>query len=129
MQCPPQLQPLPLGRIRDPFSNPDWIFEVKWGGFRALVRVNRQECAIGNTLHTKTLTKSSGDNEEVDELLYERKLCFSRSEGWSGWFCQRCCWNRPLPLHAEEQAHLWSNIQQLFEEHSCEDYRSKYWKA
>lgn len=33
----PQLQPVALGRAREPFSRPDWIFEVKWDGFRALL--------------------------------------------------------------------------------------------
>jgi bifunctional non-homologous end joining protein LigD len=28
---------MPLGRVRDPFSHPDWIFEIKWDGFRALL--------------------------------------------------------------------------------------------
>jgi bifunctional non-homologous end joining protein LigD len=27
---------MPLGRARVPFSHPDWLFEVKWDGFRAL---------------------------------------------------------------------------------------------
>jgi bifunctional non-homologous end joining protein LigD len=33
----PQFQTMTLGRIRDPFSHPDWIFEIKWDGFRALL--------------------------------------------------------------------------------------------
>ena len=33
----PQFQPLPLSRARVPFSDPDWIFEVKWDGFRSLL--------------------------------------------------------------------------------------------
>jgi bifunctional non-homologous end joining protein LigD len=33
----PQLQALPLSRAGAPFSHPDWIFEVKWDGFRALL--------------------------------------------------------------------------------------------
>ena len=33
---PPQLQPLPLSRRPQPFSHPDWLFEVKYDGFRAL---------------------------------------------------------------------------------------------
>jgi bifunctional non-homologous end joining protein LigD len=33
----PHFQPLPLSRARAPFSHPDWIFEVKWDGFRALL--------------------------------------------------------------------------------------------
>jgi bifunctional non-homologous end joining protein LigD len=33
----PAFQPLPLSRARTPFSHPDWIFEIKWDGFRALL--------------------------------------------------------------------------------------------
>ncbi|HYG99032.1 MAG TPA: hypothetical protein VD837_07860 [Terriglobales bacterium] len=33
----PQFQPMPLGRVPEPFSDPDWLFEVKWDGFRALL--------------------------------------------------------------------------------------------
>jgi len=33
----PHFQPLPLSRAHAPFSHPDWIFEVKWDGFRALL--------------------------------------------------------------------------------------------
>ena len=32
-----QFQPLPLDRARAPFSHPDWIFEIKWDGFRSLL--------------------------------------------------------------------------------------------
>lgn len=28
---------MPLGRCREAFSHPDWIFEIKWDGFRALL--------------------------------------------------------------------------------------------
>ncbi len=28
---------MPLGRLRDPFSHPDWVFEIKWDGFRAVL--------------------------------------------------------------------------------------------
>ncbi len=28
---------MPLGRLRDPFCHPDWFFEVKWDGFRAVL--------------------------------------------------------------------------------------------
>jgi bifunctional non-homologous end joining protein LigD len=31
-----QFQPMPLLKRRLPFDNPDFIFEVKWDGFRAL---------------------------------------------------------------------------------------------
>lgn len=33
---PPLFQPLPLIRQPEPFSHPDWVFEIKYDGFRAL---------------------------------------------------------------------------------------------
>lgn len=33
----PQFQPLPLSRARAPFSHVDWLFEIKWDGFRSLL--------------------------------------------------------------------------------------------
>lgn len=37
MPFPSDLAPLPLGRVRVPFSHADWLFEIKWDGFRALL--------------------------------------------------------------------------------------------
>ena len=33
----PSFQPLPVSRARAPFSHSDWLFEIKWDGFRALL--------------------------------------------------------------------------------------------
>jgi bifunctional non-homologous end joining protein LigD len=33
----PRFQPLPLSRACATFSHPDWIFEIKWDGFRSLL--------------------------------------------------------------------------------------------
>jgi len=30
-------QPMPLSRRAEPFNDPDWLFEIKWDGFRALL--------------------------------------------------------------------------------------------
>jgi ATP-dependent DNA ligase len=27
---------MPLSRLAEPFNHPDWIFEIKWDGFRSL---------------------------------------------------------------------------------------------
>src|SRR6187399_1289609 len=32
--------PMPLGRRREPFDHPDWFFELKYDGFRALAYVD-----------------------------------------------------------------------------------------
>ena len=33
----PYFQPLPLSRARAPFSDADWLFEIKWDGCRSLL--------------------------------------------------------------------------------------------
>ena len=37
---------MPLGRAREPFSHPDWISEVKWDGFRSLIRIEQGACKL-----------------------------------------------------------------------------------
>jgi bifunctional non-homologous end joining protein LigD len=49
----PHFQPLPLSRARAPFSHRDWLFEIKWDGFRALLYCDREGVRLvsrnGNT--------------------------------------------------------------------------------
>ncbi len=40
----PLFQPMPLGRSREPFSHPEWLYEIKWDGFRSLAYVHEGEC-------------------------------------------------------------------------------------
>ncbi len=35
-----QIRPMPLARRREAFDHPDWIFELKYDGFRALAFVD-----------------------------------------------------------------------------------------
>jgi bifunctional non-homologous end joining protein LigD len=42
----PVFQPLPLDRSRSAFSHPDWLFEVKWDGFRSLVYIDDGDCKL-----------------------------------------------------------------------------------
>jgi bifunctional non-homologous end joining protein LigD len=37
----PRINPMPLARLREPFDHPDWIFEPKLDGFRALLYVEK----------------------------------------------------------------------------------------
>jgi bifunctional non-homologous end joining protein LigD len=37
---------MPLVRIPEPFDNPDWLFELKHDGFRALAQVEGQVCTL-----------------------------------------------------------------------------------
>jgi len=38
---PPTFQPMPLSRRAKPFNHPEWLFELKYDGFRALARIER----------------------------------------------------------------------------------------
>jgi bifunctional non-homologous end joining protein LigD len=38
----PRVAPLVLKRRADPFDNPDWLFELKYDGFRALLEIDAQ---------------------------------------------------------------------------------------
>lgn len=42
----PQFNPVGLGRLADPFSHPDWLFEIKWDGFRSLAYVHEGGCRL-----------------------------------------------------------------------------------
>ena len=37
---------MPVGRAREPFSHSEWIFEIKWDGFRSLVYVEEGVCRL-----------------------------------------------------------------------------------
>jgi bifunctional non-homologous end joining protein LigD len=42
----PALQPLPVVRRPRPFNGPDWLFELKYDGFRALAYLDRGSCRL-----------------------------------------------------------------------------------
>jgi bifunctional non-homologous end joining protein LigD len=42
----PIFQPLPLERARGPFTHADWLFEIKWDGFRALAYIENVRCRL-----------------------------------------------------------------------------------
>jgi hypothetical protein len=46
MQNLPQLAPMTLSRLREPFDDPDWLFELKHDGFRTLAYVERGKCEL-----------------------------------------------------------------------------------
>jgi hypothetical protein len=60
---------------------------------------------------------------------YERRLVFVASEDWSGWFCERCCWNRRLPASSEEKQRLARSVQSEYLLHDCTQFAHDHWKA
>ena len=41
-----QFQPMPLVRRAEPFTDADWLFEIKWDGFRSLAIVENGRCRL-----------------------------------------------------------------------------------
>ena len=37
---------MPLSRRAEPFSHPDWFFEIKWDGFRSLAYIENGRCRL-----------------------------------------------------------------------------------
>ena len=42
----PIIRPMPVATIREAFDDPDWLFEPKWDGFRALAYIEDGECQL-----------------------------------------------------------------------------------
>jgi hypothetical protein len=42
----PRVRPMRLRCVKEPFDNPDYIFELKHDGFRAVVYLQNGECKI-----------------------------------------------------------------------------------
>ena len=43
---PAALRPMRLPRIPEPFDHPDFLYDVKFGGFRALAHINGHHCQL-----------------------------------------------------------------------------------
>ena len=43
---PPKLEPMRLARRSQPFDHPDWLYEIKFDGFRALAYVEAVKCRL-----------------------------------------------------------------------------------
>lgn len=61
------------------------------------------------------------------EWQHERRLVFLMSERWSGWFCERCCWNQPLPMAVGELLSLGACVGDEFGAHDCEQFALENW--
>ena len=51
-QMPRNIKPMPCTLVEKPFGRPNWIFEIKWDGYRAIAEVTAEEVR----LYSRTLT-------------------------------------------------------------------------
>lgn len=61
--------PLPLGQASEPFDNPDWLYEIKHDGFRALAVIDQGTCRF----YSRNLHRLTGFDDLGRGLVVEIK--------------------------------------------------------
>ncbi len=61
---PQDITPMLSTLVKEPFNDPDWIFEVKWDGYRAVAEVTRKKIL----LYSRNLKSF---NEQFPEIVHE----------------------------------------------------------
>jgi hypothetical protein len=82
----PKFQPVTLGRAPEPFSHPDWLFELKFDGFRALGRIEQGKCRLvsrkGNDFKSfRKLTESLLAELKVRSAVLDGEIVCLNDEG------------------------------------------------
>jgi bifunctional non-homologous end joining protein LigD len=85
---PNNLTPMPLKRHKAPFSHPDWLFELKHDGFRALAFVRDDKCRLvsrnGNEFHSfTTLTSALPKGLKAESAVLDGELVCLDANGRS----------------------------------------------
>lgn len=69
----PAVEPKQLVLFKEPFSHPDWLFEIKHDGFRALAYVFDGKCDLVS--HRKNSYKSFGElKEEIARARFTKAV-------------------------------------------------------
>jgi hypothetical protein len=77
----PHCKPMPLGYVREPFSDPNWLFEIKWDGFRSLVQVHEGECRLLISRNGNAHTRGAGAVDSVPPRNRNRIRTFTGATG------------------------------------------------
>lgn len=82
----PRFQPLTLGRATEPFSHPDYLFEIKWDGFRSLARIEQGKCRLisrkGNEFKSfRTLNESVLADLKVRSAVLDGEIVCLNDDG------------------------------------------------
>ena len=80
---PVTFQPMPLLKRRLPFDDPDWLFELKYDGFRGLAQIRSGRCQLisrnGNAFASfSDLAANIAACLEVDAVLDGEIICLDR---------------------------------------------------
>jgi bifunctional non-homologous end joining protein LigD len=83
MKTLPRISPLKLARRLTPFDHPDWIFELKHDGFRAVAYISNAGCRlVSRRFHSfknfDALCKSLGGMRVTNAVLDGEIVCLDR---------------------------------------------------
>jgi bifunctional non-homologous end joining protein LigD len=75
----PRIRPMRLRLVKEPFDHPDYIFELKHDGFRAVVYIQNRECTIlsrnSNQLRFKSLRENLARLQVQDAIIDGEIIC------------------------------------------------------
>ncbi|MEX2395825.1 MAG: DNA ligase D, partial [Balneolales bacterium] len=71
---PPRLQPMLAKVKKKPFDDPDWIFEIKWDGYRTIAEVERDQIELLSRNGLKVSKKYKTITEELKKVRYNAIL-------------------------------------------------------
>jgi hypothetical protein len=63
------------------------------------------------------------------DFTNERRLVFTISDKWAGWFCERCCWNVPAPGLLSERDKIARDVADQFTGHDCDTFARQNWRT
>ena len=80
--------PIPLGRAETPFDDPNWVFEIKHDGFRALALIEKGHCWLVSRRKRKfqtfgELATALGRQVRVDMAILDGELAVPDEHGRS----------------------------------------------
>jgi bifunctional non-homologous end joining protein LigD len=80
--------PIPLGRSEKPFDDPNWVFEIKHDGFRALALVEKRHCWLVSRRKHKfhafgELAAALGRELTVDMAILDGEVAVPDEQGRS----------------------------------------------
>src|SRR5262245_18621410 len=83
--------PMPLVRLPEPFDHPDWLFELKHDGFRALAYVDGHHCRLvsrrGHTFTKFTLLETEiSHSVRTMHAVLDGEICCLDADGRSNFY-------------------------------------------
>ena len=81
----PRFNHMPLARLHAPFDHPDWLFELKYDGFRALAYVTPERCELisrkGNVYKSFSTLCSGISNALACEAVLDGEVVHLNAQG------------------------------------------------